>query len=317
MPHLIKIHGQQNTYTFNFPEDRIGNGSMANIYKGKSSDLKRVAIKVIKAEHKNKPIVLKLWQNNINFYLRNRYLMQVYEEIIENDKRHIILEFIEGRSYEKYINDRSLTEEQHLNIISNILKGIKSLHDEGFVHRDIKPSNILIDENLNPKIIDYDLVQRISESQKNNSFFGTLCYSSPEQIQNQALSFSFDLWSVGIILFEVFLNRKPFQCDSKDSLIASINRGINRNQITNKRVFSLLEIALNQNLNKRFHTASEFNLKIKELKDSFSNKPNIIDEVIEFLKGSGFFNKNLRTFIIASLIILIFVLTALIIFYGR
>ena len=118
-------------------------------------------------------------------------------------------------------------------------------------------------------------------------------------------------------MFEIFSCRKPFSCDSKDALISGITRGFDRNQIKNKKLNSILQIALNQNLNKRFHSAIDFDLKIEELKQGYLSGFNWFDGIIGFLRGSGYFSKYFQMAIILTLIILILILVGLIIFYER
>ena len=296
----VKLSGIKN-YTFNVPTDLIGEGKMAKIYKAISDEPQRVAIKVLRTENEKSPIVLNFWNNNAAFPLKHKNLMQVYEEIHQNERRHIVLEYINGADYEKEFNKFNLAD--HLNILTQVLEGIKGLHSNNYVHRDIKPSNILVELKGNfTKIIDYDLVMNMST--KIDSYIGTPKYSSPESMELKPVDQKVDLWSVGIILYQIYNEGKlPFQSEDINKLLYLIkNENISHGTYPEK-VKTVINKALNPDINKRYKNADEMSQALEKLKTE-----TLLERINDFLNGSDFFSASIKITIIILLVFLILTL---------
>ncbi|MBK8701175.1 MAG: serine/threonine protein kinase [Saprospiraceae bacterium] len=296
VPYTLRLNGLK-SYVFTYPTDLIGEGSMASIYKARSSENQSVAIKVLRQQHEN-PLTLNLWRNNAEFSILHKNLMQVYEEIHQNNRRHIILEYIKGSDYEKSFNNFKL--EEHLKILIQVLEGLKGLHNNGYLHRDIKPSNILIDNSdLFTKIIDYDLVMH--QQTKVDHFVGTVKYSSPENLELQALDRRADLWSVGIILYRIYNQGQfPFDTDDKNLLLHKIKSKEYTHGQYNSTIKKLIDRALDPNIDNRFQSADEIIRALSGL-----SRVCWLDKFIEYLDQNDLFSNLIKVLIVFTLIALI------------
>lgn len=298
--YTVKLSGIK-SYSFNVPTDLIGEGKMAKIYKAVSNENQRVAIKVLKPENEESPIILDFWKNNAEFSLRHQNLMQVYEEIHQYNRRHIVLEYIDGADYEKEFNNFNIDE--HLYILIQVLEGLKGLHSKDYIHRDIKPSNILVEFRTKfTKIIDYDLVMNMST--KLDSYVGTPKYSSPESMELKHVDQRADLWSVGIILYQIFnKGEHPFQSEDKSKLLSLIyNSNFQHGEYSNK-IKRIINKALNPDINKRYKSADEMIRAINKIKS-----PTLLDKLINFLNRSDFFSTPIKIVIIILLVCLAIIL---------
>ncbi len=144
---------------------------------------------------------------------------------VHEDKTFIAMEYVEGKTLREIIDEEELTIEQIKDISIQICEGLNEAHSKGITHRDIKPENILIDEKGKVKIVDFGLakVKNISkEITKAGSTLGTIKYMSPEQIRNQKVDQRTDIWSFGVILYEMITGKYPFKGEHDASLFYSI-----------------------------------------------------------------------------------------------
>ncbi|MBK8372967.1 MAG: serine/threonine protein kinase [Saprospiraceae bacterium] len=306
MAHHFTICGQK-CYTFTYPDDRIGEGSMATIYRAKSNEGGTVALKVLRSNNV-KPVTLDLWNNNANFKFQHINLMQVYEEIDQNGKRHIVLEHINGLDYEKQFENIKI--EDHLIIIKQILNGLKGLHQNSYIHRDIKPSNILIEkgQSLFTKIIDYDLVMH--KDTKLDHFVGTLKYASPESINLDKIDERADVWSVGIILYRVFNNgRLPFNSETSSDILNEIKIGDLRHGNYGKyakNIEAILNKCLAYNISNRYRNVDELYFDLGKY-----DEPGYWGRFLDILNENDLFSKYVKFTIIVLILIFISLLLIL------
>lgn len=142
-------------------------------------------------------------------------IITIYD-IIETDGRLcIIMEYVSGQSLREIISRDSLTLDKIVDIISQISQGLMQAHKQRITHRDIKPENIIINSNGIVKILDFGLakLQGVSKLTKDETMLGTTHYMSPEQITGQEVDHRTDIWSLGIIFYELITNKPPFEGD--------------------------------------------------------------------------------------------------------
>ena len=213
------------SYTYQPSKHKIGGGSFGTVYRAydRIND-REVAIKVQQVEHKNgKELSLKMEYEAIKALeahpnIANYEKVYRYEESV-GVMDYAIMQFYQSGNLSKYLREGKPDNAQKERILVQLLRGIAYLHLNNVVHRDIKPGNILVverpDEGIIPKITDFGLSKRAeidnNSTKFENSFAGgTIEYCSPEQLRGSELKFNTDLWSYGIIIFEVFTGRKVF-----------------------------------------------------------------------------------------------------------
>lgn len=224
-------------------KNKIGNGSFSRVYKGihvKTKEL--VAIKKI-----NK---LKLTQNLIDKFINEIELIKSLEHpnIVQlknhyiNDKYIIlILEYCNGGTLKNLVC-KDLSENEIRPILYQIISGLHYLDKKGIIHRDLKPDNILIHNDTNVKIIDFGFsIRDTTENELHSTICGTPLYMSPELLLGQLYNKKTDLWSIGIIAYELFHNKNPY---GNPKSISELTHKIKNNKILYKSDISFYYLDL-------------------------------------------------------------------------
>ena len=211
----------------------LGKGATAVVYLGRDPDSDReVAIKLIKFGDDNAAMsrrLRKLFQteDSVGRRLKHPNIVELYDAVVEDDHAYIVMEFIEGTSLEQYcVINRLLPMHRAIGIIFKCCLALDYAFRQGVVHRDIKPANIMIDKEDNPKITDFGLALNLSKDMKRDSTFimgvGSPAYMSPEQIKNYPLNQKTDLYSLGVLLFQLLTGRLPFPANNQGALVYKI-----------------------------------------------------------------------------------------------
>ena len=198
--------------------EKIGEGGMGIVYKAEDTKLKRdVAIKFLPQqissnEEERKRFKIEA-QAAASLNHPNISTIHAIEEI--EDKAFIVMEFINGQELKKKIEEEKIKLDDAIDIVVKIAEGLKTAHQKGIIHRDIKSSNIMVTNDGNVKIMDFGLAKvRGSEMvTKAGSTLGTAAYMSPEQISGQNLDHRTDIWSLGIVFYEMLTGEFPFKAE--------------------------------------------------------------------------------------------------------
>jgi serine/threonine-protein kinase len=192
---------------------------------------------------------------------------------------YISFEYIDGESLRNVFKTKNLTQDQKEHLMIQLLQGLNYAHKNKIIHRDIKPENIFIDKNLNVKLGDFGLALSSDENFVTNpySIVGTPSYMSPEQIQGTKLTEQSDLFSAGVVIFELFTGINPFL---RDNVSLTLNEIISHrdNSFDEKliavpdNIKTILNKLLKKNINQRYKTAEE----ILELLNVQENQPTLI-----------------------------------------
>jgi non-specific serine/threonine protein kinase len=173
--------------------------------------------------------LLKLFQTEdaICRRLDHPNIVKLYDAVIEAEQAYIVMEFIDGTPLDKFCAiDRLLPMHRVIGIIFKCCLALDHAFRQGVVHRDIKPANILIDANDNPKIMDFGLALNLHKDMGKDSTFvmgvGSPAYMSPEQIKNYPLNQKTDLYSLGVLLFQLLTGRLPFRANNPATLVYKI-----------------------------------------------------------------------------------------------
>jgi serine/threonine protein kinase len=204
--------------------EELGRGGMGEVYLAEDLKLKRkVAIKFL-PQHltKDKENVERFeWEAKAAASLNHPNIVTIYEIAEENDQIFIVMEYVEGISLRDVINESSqFPIPNSLNILTQICEGLSQAHQAGIVHRDLKPENIIIAKDDRVKILDFGLakLKGVSKLTKDSSTLGTVHYMSPEQIQSQDVDHRSDIWTVGVVLFEMLSRDVPFKGDYSEAV---------------------------------------------------------------------------------------------------
>ena len=207
--------------------EKLGEGGMGVVYKAEDTTLKRaVALKFLPPEMTRDP------QANARFLhearaaaaLNHSNICTVFEIDEADERTFIAMECVEGENLRDKIEAGALELDEAIDIAVQIAEGLAAAHEKGIVHRDIKPANIVVTPKGRVKIMDFGLVRVAGGAQltKIGTTVGTVAYMSPEQARGDAVDHRTDLWSLGVVLYEMVTGGRPFRGDRDQAVIHSI-----------------------------------------------------------------------------------------------
>jgi beta-lactam-binding protein with PASTA domain len=199
-------------------DELIARGGMATVYRGTDLRLGRtVALKVLGGILVNDPDFVDRFtqEARATAALTHPNVVAVHDQGISEGFPFLVMEFVQGRTIREIMAQSGpFTSAHALEIISSVLAGLSSAHDAGFVHRDIKPENVLITHDGHIKVTDFGLARVINDTPVSDStgavLLGTMAYLSPEQVQQLAVDQRSDVYSCGILLYEMLTGLVPF-----------------------------------------------------------------------------------------------------------
>jgi len=211
----------------------LGQGGMGIVYKAMDTFLNRiVALKIMLILNQSDQIALKRFQREAEICatLKHPYIVSVYTIGEYKSFPYIVMEYIEGIPINQYVqqngeNDWNLCA----TIIYKVAQALEYVHSNHIIHRDIKPSNILVRPNGDPVLMDFGIGKILYNQNKHNTLtkegeiLGTLFYSSPEQTRGQAVSEKTDIYSIGVILYQLLTKQCPFYADNTYILLRQIS----------------------------------------------------------------------------------------------
>ena len=204
---------------------KIGSGGMANVYLAQDLILERqVAVKMMSLtfNEDEESDNLRRFQREAlsSTELIHPNIVNIYD-VGEGERPYIVMEYVEGTDLKKYIQENHpIPYSKVIKIMSQILSGISYAHRNGVIHRDIKPHNILIDKEGTVKITDFGIAVALSQNSitQTNSILGSVQYISPEQARGNMVTKQSDIYSLGIVLYEMLTGVVPFEGESAVSV---------------------------------------------------------------------------------------------------
>ncbi|WP_058307864.1 Stk1 family PASTA domain-containing Ser/Thr kinase [Gracilibacillus massiliensis] len=202
----------------------IGGGGMANVYLGNDQILERqVAIKVLRLEYANDDEFITRFHREAQAAtsLSHPNIVNIYDVGDEEQIYYMVMEYVDGMTLKQYIQLHAPIEvEEVLDIMTQVTSAIAHAHDNGLIHRDIKPQNILIDSYGQIKVTDFGIAVALSATAltQTNSVLGSVHYLSPEQARGGKANRKSDIYSIGIVLFEMLTGNLPFSGQSAVSI---------------------------------------------------------------------------------------------------
>lgn len=204
--------------------EMIGGGGMANVYLAHDMILDRdVAVKMLRLDFVNDEEFIRRFHREAQSAtsLVHPNIVNIYDVGEENNLYYIVMEYVEGQTLKQYIQQNSpLRVETAIKIMRQLTSAISHAHQNHIIHRDIKPHNILVDLDGNVKITDFGIAMALSATSitQTNSVLGSVHYLSPEQARGGMANRKSDIYSLGIVMFELLTGRLPFSGESAVSI---------------------------------------------------------------------------------------------------
>ena len=203
--------------------EKIGEGAYSNVYKGYHQDLSKIfAIKEINISIHGKNIERFREEINLMKKLDHVNIVKLYDTVENENYIYLILEYCEYGDLKKFLNKRPLKERKVKKFMSQIVAGLKYLNDHNIYHRDLKPQNILISKNYTLKISDFGL----AKSCESNTLLDTICgspmYMAPEIMKYKKYDTKADLWSLGVIFYQMLTGKTPYTAKNHAELMDNI-----------------------------------------------------------------------------------------------
>lgn len=195
---------------------KLGEGGMGEVYKGIDTVLEReVAIKMLRPELSSQPEILERFRTEAVALARlnDPSIAMLYAFHQDAGHAYMVMEFVAGETLADVMKrEGRIAPPKALKLIAQVLRGLEHAHAKDIVHRDIKPSNMMLTENGEPKLMDFGIARILERSRltRTGYLIGTLQYMSPEQVQGREADPRSDLYSIGIVLYEMVTGRIPF-----------------------------------------------------------------------------------------------------------
>lgn len=202
----------------------IGGGGMSNVYLAHDMILDRdIAIKILRYDFSNEEELRRRFQREAlsTTSLAHPHIVNIFDVGEEGSLHYLVMEYVPGKTLKEYIIDNSpVAPEQAVKIMKQLASALAHAHQNQIVHRDIKPQNILMDAEGNVKISDFGIAMALSATSytQTNSVLGTVHYLSPEQARGGTANKKSDIYSLGIVMFELLTGKLPFSGESAVSI---------------------------------------------------------------------------------------------------
>ncbi|WP_250278297.1 Stk1 family PASTA domain-containing Ser/Thr kinase [[Clostridium] colinum] len=267
----------------------IGVGGMANVYCAKDLKLDRkVSFKVLKEEFIDEEFIGKFSKEaRAAARISHINIANVYDVGNDGNIYYIVMEYVDGYTLKDIIKTKApFTNEEVLGISIQIANALEVAHSNNIVHRDIKPQNILVTKDGGIKVTDFGIARATTSNTITTDTMGSVHYFSPEQARGGYVDFKSDIYSLGIIMFEMITGKLPFDGDGVVQLaMKHINEPLPDMKELNPKISSSLEKiilkATNKNSDNRYSSTKELNLDLKKALSDESGKfvtENSIDE---------------------------------------
>lgn len=259
--------------------EKIGEGGMSVVYKARCNKLNRfVAVKVLKNEFCNNDEIVEKFKNEAKSIatLSDNNIVNVLDVGTQDDIHYIVMEYVKGKTLKDVIKQvGKMNYETAISIAIQIAKALDCAHRNKIIHRDVKPQNILVTEDGIMKVTDFGIAKSATSATITNTttIMGSAHYLSPEQAKGSFIDCRTDLYSLGIVLYEMVTGTLPFEADSPVTIALKHiqEKAVEPKQINSKipdSLNTLINKAMEKDPNKRYQTAKELINDLQKIKDN-------------------------------------------------
>lgn len=259
----------------------LGKGAQGIVYLAKDLKLNRqVAVKTLLHKNKDGDQIINEARNVSA--LEHPNIIPLYEIGTHEQRPFLVYPYVQGKTLRAYMDkNKKLTVIESTKIISAVLDGLIHAHEKGIIHRDLNPSNILLDENDNPRIMDFGISTFAGHNTSDTDIVGTIQYMAPEQLNSSPTGPWSDVFSVGVMLFEMLTGHSLFSAkNSMVSIYKILNDNIlppsSRNKVIDKDLDLIVLKALSKNKETRYQSAAD----MKEALDHYTNEETGVTTVV-------------------------------------
>lgn len=271
--------------------EKLGEGGMGVVYKARCNILNRfVAIKVLKKDlNKSKDFITRFKREaNSIASLSHPNIVNIHDVGYEDEINFLVMEYVNGKSLTEIISENGrLSTEKTVDIAVQISKALEIAHRNNIIHRDIKPDNILITEDNVVKLMDFGIA-KVTDSvnlTSTNVVVGSVHYLSPEQAKGDPVDYKTDLYSLGIVMYQMLIGQVPFKGESS---VYTLLKHINEPVIPPKKIVADISEEVNLIVLKllekepknRIQTAKELNEALNEINNNLKRNQNTIDRTM-------------------------------------
>lgn len=271
-------------------QEIIGVGGMSVVYKAYDNvDDRIVAVKILKEEFLTNDDFVRRFKNESKAIalLSHPNIVKVYDVSFGEKLQYIVMEYVDGITLKEYIQKQNaITWNEALFFTTQILKALQHAHDKGIVHRDVKPQNIILLSNGNIKVADFGIARfsRSDTKTLTDTAIGSVHYISPEQAKGEFTDERADIYSVGVVLYEMLTGKVPFEADNPVSVaLMQLQKDAKKVTEINPDIpLGLEQIcihAMQKNPADRYQTATEMLLDVEEV----SKNPNAVFDYSYFV----------------------------------
>lgn len=261
----------------------IGIGGMADVYKAVDiMEDRTVAVKILKNEYSENEEFLRRFRNESKAIavLSHPNIVKIYDVGFSDEIQYIVMEYIDGITLKEFIEQQGVLRwKDAIHFITQVLRALQHAHDRGIVHRDIKPQNIMLFSDGTIKVMDFGIARfsRSDGKTLSDKTIGSVHYISPEQARGDITDEKSDIYSVGVMLYEMLTGKKPFDAENPVAVALMHMQEVAKNprEIISTIPEPLEEIvyhAMERNPSRRYQSASEM---MKDI-ETFKHNPDVI-----------------------------------------
>src|SRR5437588_416194 len=269
--------------------EKLGEGGMGAVYLAKDARLgRRVALKLLPTHFARDDERVRRFEQEARAAsaLNHPNILTVHEIGESKGRRFIVTEFVEGRTLRERLTEGRFALDEALDVCAQVAGALAKAHASGIVHRDIKPENVMVDEEGHVKVLDFGIAKQVAQvpsvdteapttarivNTASGVVLGTSTYMSPEQLRGQELDARTDIWSLGVLLYEMVAGRAPFEAQTYGDLIVAILHGeppplSDLGVESSEEIEAVLSRALAKDKDARWPSAKELQNELRRLK---------------------------------------------------